>query len=107
MNAFAPPSLRHMKAFPGSSAPAAPAPVGSEVQSAGRSTRTQCQKPLGVGASGSKQVTVKLLVSSGKPDQDSWGDRSPNALTWSSLSGWPSVTSSLVTVNDGTAGSRS
>ena len=30
----------------------------------------------------------------------------PNALTWSSLSGWPSVTSSLVTVNDGTVGQQ-
>src|SRR5690349_21709613 len=107
MKAFGPPSLRHMNALPGRSAPSAPAPASSEVQSAGRSTSTQCQKPLGVGASGSKQVTVKLLVSSGKPDHDSWGERSPSALTWSSLSGWPSVTSSLVTVNDGTAGSRS
>ena len=58
MNALLPPSLRHMKALPGRSAPSAPAPVSSEVTSAGRSTRTQCQKPLGVGASGSKQVTV-------------------------------------------------
>src|SRR3954471_21688466 len=104
MNPLVPPSLRHMKAVPGRSAPSAPAPAASEVQSAGRSTRTQCQKPLGVGASGSKQVTVKLFVSSGKPDHDSCGDRSPNSLTWSSLSGWPSVTSSLVTVNNGTEG---
>src|ERR1700712_6039144 len=100
-------SLRHMNALPGRSPSAPPAPAGSEVQSAGRSTSTQCQKPLGVGASGSKQVTTKLLVSSGNPDHDSWGEVSPNSLTWSSLSGWPSVTSSLVTVNDGTAGSRS
>src|SRR5262245_26192881 len=107
MNDLDPPSLRHMKALPGSAAPSAPAPASRDVQSAGRSTRTQCQKPLGVGASGSKQVTVKLLVSSGKPDQLSWGERSPPALTWSSFSGWPSVTSSLVTVNDGTEGSRS
>jgi hypothetical protein len=28
-------------------------------------------------------------------------------LTWSSWSGWPSVTSSLVKVNEGTAGSSS
>ena len=76
MNAFAPPSLRHMNALPGQvGALGTGTGVGSEVQSAGRSTRTQCQKPLGVGASGSKQVTVKLLVSSGKPDQDSCGER--------------------------------
>ena len=67
-----------MNALPGRSAPSAPAPAGSEVQSAGRSTSTQCQKPLGVGASGSKQVTVKLLVSSGKPDHDSCGEVSPD-----------------------------
>ncbi len=70
--------------------------------SAGRSTSTQCQKPLGVGASGSKQVTVKLLVPSGAPDQDSCGEVFPASATWSSFSGWPSVTSSLVTVNEGT-----
>src|SRR6476660_6094184 len=107
MNAFVPPSLRHMKALPGSVAPSAPAPASSEVTSAGRSTSTQCQKPDGVGASGSKQVTVKLFVPSGTSLQDSWGELSPAALTWSSLSGWPSVTSSLVTVKDGTWGSRS
>ena len=107
MKPLAPPSLRHMNASPGRSAPSAPAPAASEVQSAGRSTSTQCQKPLGVGASGSKQVTVKLLVSSGEPDHDSCGEVLPAAATWSSLSGWPSVTSALVTVNDGTGGSRS
>src|SRR3954454_1347371 len=104
MNAFDPPSLRHMNALPGSAAPSAPAPVSSEVTSAGRSTSTQCQKPEGVGASGSKQVTVKLLVPSGASLQESWGEVSPAALTWSSLSGWPSVTSSLVSVKLGTAG---
>src|SRR4051812_2543190 len=107
MNPWVPPSLRHMNALPGRSAPSAPAPASSEVTSAGRSASTQCQKPLGVGASGSKQVTVKLLVSSGAPDQDSWGEVFPLSATWSSLSGWPSVTSALVTVKDGTAGSRS
>ena len=58
MNALEPPSLRHMNAPPGRSAPSAPAPASRDVTSAGRSTSTQCQKPLGVGASGSKQVTV-------------------------------------------------
>ncbi len=107
MNAFGPPSLRHMNAPPGRSAPSAPAPASSEVTSAGRSTSTQCQNPLGVGASGSKQVTVKLLVPSGAPDHDSCGEVLPAAATWSSFSGCPSVTSALVTVKDGTAGSRS
>src|SRR3954470_15560864 len=96
-----------MNALPGSSAPSAPAPVSRLVTSAGRSTRTQCQKPDGVGASGSKQVTVKLFVPSGASDQLSWGEVLPFAATWSSLIGCPSCTSSLVTVNDGTEGSSS
>src|SRR3954452_13544081 len=52
MNALEPPSLRHMNALPGRSAPSAPAPASRLVVSAGRSTRTQCQKPDGVGAAG-------------------------------------------------------
>src|SRR6187200_1641341 len=107
MNALLPPSLRHMNALPGRSTPSPPAPASSEVTSAGRSTSTQCQKPDGVGASGSKQVTVKLFVPSGAPDQLSCGEVLPPAATWSSLSGCPSVTSSLVTVKDGTDGSSS
>ena len=105
MNPFSPPSLRQWNADPGRSPEAAPA--SSEVTSAGTSTSTQCQKPLGVGASGSKQVIVKLLVPSGAPSHDSWGEVLPAAATWSSLSGLPSETSSLVTVNDGTSGRRS
>src|SRR5690349_2775246 len=102
MNALPPPSLRHMNAPSGRPAPpSAPAPASSEVTSAGMSQTTQCQKPDGVGASGSKQVTTKLFVSSGKPLQLSCGEVSPCALTWSSLSGCPSVTSSLVTSKDG------
>src|SRR5690348_4258600 len=100
MNALLPPSLRHMNALPGRLAPSAPAPVSSEVTSAGRSTRTQCQKPDGVGASGSKQVTVKLLVPSGTSLQLSCGEVLPNSATWSSFNGWPSETSALVTVKD-------
>src|SRR3954471_987425 len=106
MNALPPPSLRHMNALPGSEAPSAPAPASSDVTSAGRATSTQCQKPEGGGASGSKQVTVELFVPSGAPLHDSWGDVLPRAATWSSARGWPSVTSSLVTVNDATLGSR-
>ena len=33
-----------------------------------------CQNPLAVGASASKTLTTKLLVSSGNPDQDNCGD---------------------------------
>ena len=40
-------------------------------------TTTQCQKPLPVGASGSKQWTAKLLVPAGTPDQESCGDLLP------------------------------
>src|SRR3954453_11441287 len=107
MNALDPPSLRHMNALPGKERPSAPAPASRLVVSAGRSTNTQCQKPDGVGASGSKQVTVKLFVPSGAPDQLSCGEVLPASATWASSSGSPSVTSSLVTVNDGTDGSRS
>ena len=37
-------------------------------------TTSQCQNPLPVGASGSKQVTAKLLVPAGAPDQARCGD---------------------------------
>ncbi len=40
----------------------------------------QCQKPEPVGASGSKQVTAKLLVSAGKPDQESDGEMFPPVM---------------------------
>ena len=82
-----PPSLRTMNALRGRVAPSAPAPASRLVTSAGRSTSTQCQKPDGVGASGSKQVTVKLLVPSGTSDQLSCGEVLPADATWSSLSG--------------------
>src|SRR2546429_3279792 len=73
---------------------------------------SQCQKPEPVGASGSKHVTAKLLVSSGKPDQDSEGERfrpdMPNpSKTWSSDSICPSAMSSLRRSNDGTSGWKS
>jgi hypothetical protein len=57
-----------------------------------------------VGASGSKHVTTNDLVPSGAPDQLSSGEVLPPAATWSSFNGWPSVTSALVTVKDGTGG---
>ena len=41
---------------------------------------------------------------SGAPSQLSCGEVLPCSATWSSLRGWPSVTSVLVTVKDGTAG---
>ena len=56
MKPASPPSLRTWNAAPGRSPEAAP--VSRDVTSAGTSTSTQCQKPLGVGASGSKQVTT-------------------------------------------------
>ena len=37
-------------------------------------TTTQCQKPLPVGASGSKHVIAKLWVPSGAPDQAKCGE---------------------------------
>ena len=78
---------------------------------AGRFTSSQCQKPLWVGASGSKQVTTKPLVSSGKPDQRRCGEwsLSPPAIGATKLLSIssPSVTSSLSSVNDGLGGSRS
>ena len=76
------------------------------------SKTTQCQKPLPVGASGSKLVTAKLFVPSGNPDQRRCGDVSvPPApkipLAWGDASWPPSVKSSLSTVNDGTSGMNS
>ena len=85
----------------------APAPVGSSVTVAGRLTRTQCQKPDGTGASGSKQVTTKALVSAGKPDQLSCGELLPPAKAWSSDSCSRSATSVLVTVKVPAFGSSS
>jgi hypothetical protein len=72
----------------------------------------QCQKPLAVGASGSYTVTAKLRVPSGKPDQDSCGERSsPPApiipLTCGIGSVSPSVHSVLVTEKLGTWGRKS
>jgi signal transduction histidine kinase len=92
-----PKSLRTWNA-PLSRRSVAPALVGSSVTVAGRFTRTQCQKPDGTGASGSKQVTTKALVSAGKPDQLSCGEELPPAKAWSSDSG--------LTVGDVGAGDR-
>lgn len=79
---------------------------------AGMSHTAQCQKPLAVGASGSKQVTAKLRVPSGKPLQDRCGETSPPPapmmpLTWGVGRVAPSATSSLATLNDGTEGRNS
>ena len=87
-------------------------PAGSDVTLAGMSITTQCQNPDPVGASGSKHVTAKLLVAAGKPDQDSCGEMfspvMPKLLyTWLLLICWPSATSSLATVNEGTGGRKS
>ncbi len=76
------------------------------------SATAQCQKPDAVGASGSYTVTANDFVPSGNPLHSSCGDTSsPPApkipLTCGVGSSCPSVTSVLVTVNDGTAGSSS
>jgi hypothetical protein len=42
-------------------------------------TTSQCQNPLPVGASGSKQVMAKLFVSLGAPDHARCGDWLPPA----------------------------
>src|SRR5690606_36396390 len=78
--------------------PTAHAPAASSVTSAGMLATVQCQKPDPVGASGSKQVTAKLLVPSGAPDHDSWGEVFPKALTWASGRTPPSAKSADVTV---------
>jgi hypothetical protein len=88
------------------------APVSSSVTEAGMPSTTQCQNPEPVGASGSKQVTAKLLVSAGKPDQDSDGEMfapvMPNpSKTWLPDNIWPSATSSLRSSNGGTSGWKS
>src|SRR3712207_8157348 len=86
-----------------------PAPLGSSVTEAGMLATAQCQKPLAVGASGSNTVTAKLFVPSGKPVQDSCGERSsPPAhmipLTCGWANGCPCAQSELVTVKLGTWG---
>src|ERR1700704_577098 len=97
----------------GSPEPFVPAaPVSSSVTEAGMPSTIQCQKPEPVGASGSKQVTAKLLVSAGKPDQCSDGEMfspvMPNpSKTWLPDIISPSATSSLCRPNDGTGGRKS
>src|SRR5579862_8559253 len=69
-------SLRTWKAPSGSPVPSAlPTPAASSVTDAGMPYTIQCQNPDPVGASGSKQVTAKPLVSAGNPDQRRCGDR--------------------------------
>src|SRR6516165_9534411 len=83
-----------------------PAFFGIEVVPAGMLNTTQCQKPLPVGASGSKLVMAKLLVPLGAPLQLKDGEILPplqpkpnSALsTCSSAMAPPSVTSALFTV---------
>jgi len=56
-----------------------PASSGNSVTVAGMLTTSQCQNPLPVGASGSKQVMAKLFVSLGAPDHARCGDWLPPA----------------------------
>src|SRR5215210_5460590 len=103
-----PVSLRTLNAPEGSCEPSgAPAPRGSSVVEASRPTTFQCQKPEGVGASGSKQDTANPRVSSGKRSQRRCGDVLPPDATKSCARVSPSRTSSLATVNDPTFGSSS
>ena len=89
MKRFRPASLAKVIASPGNPLLLpSPTPAGRSVTVAGRLATAQCQNPEAVGASGSYMVTAKLRVSSGKPDQHSWGETSdPPApmipLTWS------------------------
>src|SRR5215210_6124019 len=99
-------SLRTLIAPFGSFDPSgSPAPRGSSVVEASSPTTFQCQKPDGVGASGSKHDTANPRVSAGKPSQRRCGEELPPEATKSSASGSPSRTSSLLTVNDGAFGS--
>src|SRR5436305_9564415 len=87
------------------------APVSSPVTEAGMPSTIQCQNPEPVGASGSKQVTAKLLVSAGNPDQRSDGEMLPPVMpnpskTWFSPIVAPSAMSSLLSSNDGTGGMK-
>src|SRR5215831_1766853 len=80
-----------------------PASAGIDVVEAGMLNTTQCQKPLPVGASGSKTVMAKLLVSLGAPLHFSDGEMLPPLqpkifATCASLMVEPSATSALVTV---------
>src|SRR5579875_568150 len=92
--------------------PGVPAPAGSSVTLAGMLATAQCQNPLPVGASGSKQVTAKLAVAAGNPDHDSCGETSsPPAPSrpdtcWRPR-GCPSATSVLVRGKEGTSGRKS
>ena len=102
--------MRTWNAPSGRPEPSVPAAlVSSSVTEAGMSSTTQCQNPEPVGASGSKQVTAKLSVSAGNPDQRSEGEMFPPVMphsskTWFSAIIWPSATSSLCSSNDGTSG---
>src|SRR5271165_7085584 len=80
-----------------------PTPLGSDVTLAGMLATHQCQKPLPVGASGSKTLTAKLFVPFGAPDQDSAGEtflpvQSQPLNTCSSAIFAPGLMSGLVSV---------
>ena len=51
----------------------------------------QCHQPEGMGASGSKQVSMKLAVCSGKPSHVRSGEREPPRAVADSGMGAPSV----------------
>jgi hypothetical protein len=69
-----PKSVRVCNAPAGNLPPVLPAPSGSSVTFGGMFTTSQCQKPEPVGASGSKQVSAKLLAPAGAPLHFRCGD---------------------------------
>ena len=68
----------------------------------GMSRIVQCHHPEGIGASGSKQVSMKLAVSSGNPCHVRSGEREPASAVADSGIGAPSVRVFDVSVNVGT-----
>ena len=69
----------------------APAPASRWVMDAGISRIAQCHQPEGIGASGSKQVSMKLAVPSGKPCHVRSGERDPASAVADLGIGAPSV----------------
>src|SRR3954471_14551136 len=77
MKRLRPASLAKVSASPGNPLLLpSPTPAGRSVTVGGRLARAEFQKPDAAGASGSYAVTAKLRVSSGKPDQEGWGETS-------------------------------
>ena len=98
------PGSTHMNALPGRGRALVAGTCAQRGAVGGQVDQHPVPEPLRRRGVGVEAGDGELFVPSGSPDHDSCGDVFPAAATWSSLSGWPSVTSSLVTVNDGTLG---